>query len=65
MGRDINKKTLRERECYNEGVRDALKEIWLYDGLIPDEISRENMLRRVQEKVSYKHPEPKPLVLIP
>jgi len=59
-----NKKTLRERECYNEGVRDALKEVWLYDGIIPDEMSREHLVRTVQRKISYADPEIKQLVLI-
>lgn len=65
MNKKQNKKTLRERECYNEGVRDALKEVWLYDGVIPDETDREYMVRQVQKKVSYASPEPKRLVLIP
>ena len=35
------RKSLREREIYNEAVRDTLKEIWLYDGIIPDAIERQ------------------------
>lgn len=60
----IKTKSLREREIYNEGVRDALKEVWLYGGVIPDDNSRAYLCREVQKKVSYKNPEPKDLVYI-
>lgn len=54
-------RTLKEREFYNEAVRDTLKEVWLYDGVIPDEVSREYMVRKIQRDISYKKPEWTPL----
>lgn len=48
--------------AYNDGVRDAMKELWLYDGVIPDEVSRENMAKAIQDKLSYKRIEIKPVV---
>lgn len=61
----VNKKklTTRGREIYNEGVRDALKEVWLYDGIISDASARRYMVNRIQEKMSYKFPTPKKLYL--
>lgn len=53
----------KDRKIYNEGVRDALKEVWLYDGTIPSATEREALVRNVQKKVSYKVPKFKPLVL--
>lgn len=60
----INKKTKREMEVYNEAIRDAMKEVWLYDGIIPDEVSREYMVRQIQKKLSYTKIDVKELVLI-
>lgn len=65
MEQGKNTLTLREREIWNEAVRDTLKEVWLYNGIIPDDFARETLCRNVQEKISYKKPEPTPLVLIP
>ena len=61
----VNKKKLtpRGREIYNEGVRDALKEVWLHDGIISDANDRKYMVNKIQEKVSYKFPTPKKLHL--
>jgi hypothetical protein len=58
------KASLREREIYNEAIRDAMKEVWLYDGLIQDNDARAYLCREVQKKLSYKQPAPKPLILI-
>ena len=51
--------TLKEREIYNQAVKDTLQEVWLYDGIIPDEEGRKNLCKAVQAKLSYKSPEPK------
>jgi len=57
-------KSKREREIYNEAIRDALKEVWLYNGVIPDAVDRAYMCRAIQEKLSFKNPPLTPLVLI-
>lgn len=65
MSTEKDLKTKREKEIWNEAVRDTLKEVWLYNGIIPDDFAREALCRNVQEKISYKNPEPIPLILIP
>lgn len=58
------KKSFREKQIYNEAIRDAMKELWLYDGVIPDEAARAHLCRKIQEDRSYKIPALVPLILI-
>lgn len=52
MNKTLNKK---QRELYNQAVYDTLKELWLFDGLIPNEIDRQQLCLTIQYKVSYKN----------
>lgn len=61
MGVNKNKLTVRGREIYNEGIRDALKELLLYDGIIPDKYDRSVVVTNIQKKLSYKQPPFKPI----
>lgn len=46
--------TKKEKELWNEAIRAATNEMFLYDGLIPDERDRIILKERIIKKLSYK-----------
>lgn len=46
--------TKKEKELWNEAIRAATNEMFLYDGIIPDERDRIIMKDRIIKKLSYK-----------
>ena len=60
MSVNKNKLTARGKEIYNAGVRDALKEVRKYDGIISDANDRRVLVDNVMKNVSCKFPPQKP-----
>ena len=52
MSRKILSK--KEKLLWNAAVQATLNEVYLYDGIIPDERDRLLIKQRVSEKLSYK-----------
>lgn len=48
--------TEKEKLLWNQAVRAAMNEAYLYDGLIPDEDARRNLKETVIRKLSYVVP---------
>ena len=49
--------SLKEKLIYNEAINRACGEIKLYDGVIPDDVTRNYMAFRIKEELSYVIPE--------
>lgn len=47
--------TQKNKELWNEAIRAAANEMFLYDGLIPDKRDRIILKERIIEKLSYKN----------
>jgi len=49
------------KRIYNEAVRDVVKELWLFDGIVPNADERKALCNALLHKCSYKSPSQKPL----
>ena len=50
----MNKLSKRDKEFWNEAVRQTVKELKNWDGIIPSKEDREFMANRIYERLAYK-----------